>query len=127
MRKILISLLSVLFFATTLSVKAQTSYNITDSETLFKEIQTMYEQKAYAAVIPMLEKYLEQPKPSHLLEVDYMLSSSKYEMGDLNKLNLLEQHLEKHPDSPYANRIYALMASSHFFDENYHQIGRAHV
>ncbi len=121
MRKILISLLSVLFFATTLSVKAQTSYNITDSETLFKEIQTMYEQKAYAAVIPMLEKYLEQPKPAHLLDVDYMLSTSKYEMGDLNKLSLLEQHLEKHPDSPYANRIYALMASSHFFDENYHQ------
>lgn len=121
MRKILISLLSVLFFTLTLSIKAQTSYNITASETLYKEAKTLYEQKSYAAVITMLENYLQSPNPSHPLEVDYMLSTSKYEMGDQNKLLLLEQHLEKYPDSPYANRIYALMASAHFFNENFHQ------
>lgn len=121
MRKILISLLSVLLFTFTLQTKAQTSYNITANETLFKEAKTLYEQKSYAAVITMLENYLKSPTPSHSLEVDYMLATSKYEMGDRNQIALLEQHLEKHPDSPYTNRIYALMASSHFFNDNFHQ------
>ena len=121
MRKILISLLSVLLFTFTMQTKAQTSYNITANETLFKEAKTLYEQKSYAAVITMLENYLQYPTPAHQLEVDYMLSTSKYEMGDRNQIALLEQHLETFPDSPYTNRIYALMASSHFFKENFHQ------
>ncbi len=121
MRKIQISLLSVLIFTFALAVKAQTSYNITTDETLYKEAKTLYEQKSYATVITLLENYLQNQKPSHLLDVDYMLSTSKYEMGDQNKLLLLEQHLEKYPDSPYANRIYALMASGHFYNEDFHQ------
>ena len=40
-----------------------------------------------------------------------MLVSSAYELKDKNRIELLRKYLDRYPDTPYANRIYSLLAS----------------
>lgn len=48
-----------------------------------------------------------------------MLVCSAYELKDRNSISVLRGYLEKYPDTPYANRIYALMASVYFYEGKY--------
>lgn len=48
-----------------------------------------------------------------------MLVCSAYELKDRNSIPALRNYLEKYPDTPYANRIYALMASAYFYEGKY--------
>ena len=52
-------------------------------------------------------------------EAEYMLVCSAYELKDKNSITLLRNYLEKYPDTPYANRIYALLAAGYFYEEKY--------
>ena len=48
-----------------------------------------------------------------------MLVSSAYELNDKNRIELLRKYLERYPDTPYANRIYSLLASCYFYEGKY--------
>lgn len=53
------------------------------------------------------------------MEADYKQAVSAYELKDCDGRQQLEAHLKEYPDSPYANRIHALVASTYFFEEKY--------
>ena len=45
-----------------------------------------------------------------------MLVSSANELKDKNRIELLRKYLDRYPDTQYANRIYALLASCYFYE-----------
>lgn len=106
---------------------AQTSENITSPQRLYQEGQSLFQQKAYAAAIPPLQAFVRQidaegkplPVAGERMEAEYMLVCAAYELKDLKSLDKLQAYLDEYPDTPYANRIYALMASVYFFEGKY--------
>ena len=83
--------------------------------------------KAYAAAIPPLQAFVRQvdaegkplPAEGERMEAEYMLVCAAYELKDTKSIDKLRAYLDEYPDTPYANRIYALMASVYFFEGNY--------
>lgn len=106
---------------------AQTSENITSPQRLYQKGQSLFQQKAYAAAIPPLQAFVRQidaegkplPVAGERMEAEYMLVCAAYELKDLKSLDKLQAYLDEYPDTPYANRIYALMASVYFFEGKY--------
>ena len=78
--------------------------------------------KAYAAAISPLQTYVRQmnadgkplPDTGERQEAEYMLVCAAYELRDPKSIDLLRAFLDEYPDTPHANRIYALIASSLF-------------
>lgn len=103
-----------------LALAAQTSEKITSPVNLYKEGKELFTQKNYAAAVPPLRAFIRQ-KPQAALkeEAEYMLVCSAYELKDRNSVPALRNYLEKYPDTPYANRIYALLASAYFYEGKY--------
>lgn len=110
-----------------LLASAQTSEKITSPQRLYQEGQTLFQQKAYAAAVPPLKAFVRHidadgkplPYSAERMEAEYMLVCAAYELNDAQSLNKLQAYLEEYPDTPYANRIFALMASVHFFEGDY--------
>ena len=101
-------------------LSAQTNGEFTSSDKLLQEGQQLFQQENYAAAIPFIKEYIKQKPHAELLyEADYMLACAAYELKDVNSLEILESYLDKHPDSPYTNRVNALMASVWFFNGKY--------
>ena len=99
---------------------AQTSEKITSPVNLYKEGRNLFLQKNYAAATPPLKAFIRQePNASLREEAEYMLVCSAYELKDKNSITLLRNYLEQYPDTPYANRIYALLAAGYFYEEKY--------
>lgn len=91
---------------------AQTSEKITSPANLYKEGRYLFEQKNYAAATASLKAFVKQePATRFREEAEYMLVCSAYELKDKNSITLLRDYLEQHPDTPYANRIYALLGA----------------
>ena len=96
---------------------AQTSERITSHQRLYQEGQSLFQQKAYAAAIPPLTSFIRQtdaegnpvPDAGERMEAEYMLACAAYELKDGKSLDILQAYLDRYPDNPYANRIYALM------------------
>lgn len=99
---------------------AQTSEKITSTESLYKEGKELFQEKNYAAAVPALKAFVKQ-KPTANLQQDaeYMLVCSAYELKDKNRIQLLRKYIDRYPDTPYANRIYALLASCYFYEGKY--------
>ncbi|HIZ01257.1 MAG TPA: tetratricopeptide repeat protein [Candidatus Bacteroides merdipullorum] len=95
------------------------------SQELYSEGRTLFEQKAYSAAIPPLRAYLQgdatDGNSAAAEEAAYMLACAAYELGDPQSADLLRGFLAEYPDTPHANRIQALIASTYFFDEEYEQ------
>lgn len=103
-----------------LAMTAQTSEKITSPVNLYKEGKELFIQKNYAAAVPPLQAFIKQcPQATLKEEAEYMLVCSAYELKDRNSIPMLRNYLEKYPDTPYANRIYALMASAYFYEGKY--------
>lgn len=103
-----------------LALAAQTSEKITSPVNLYKEGKELFTQKNYAAAVPPLQAFIKQrPQAALKEEAEYMLVCSAYELKDRNSIPALRSYLEKYPDTPYANRIYALMASAYFYEGKY--------
>uniref|UniRef100_UPI003FEDC110 tetratricopeptide repeat protein n=1 Tax=Bacteroides intestinalis TaxID=329854 RepID=UPI003FEDC110 len=106
---------------------AQTSEKITSPQRLYQEGQSLFQQKAYATAIPPLQAFVRQvdaegkplPAEGERMEAEYMLVCAAYELKDTKSIDKLRAYLDEYPDTPYANRIYALMASVYFFEGNY--------
>ena len=70
--------------------------------------------------MPALKAFVKQKPATGLLQdAEYMLVSSAYELKDKNRIELLRKYLDRYPDTPYANRIYALLASCYFYEGKY--------
>lgn len=103
-----------------LALAAQTSEKITSPVNLYKEGKELFTQKNYAAAVPPLRAFIRQESQAALKEeAEYMLVCSAYELKDRNSVPALRNYLEKYPDTPYANRIYALLASAYFYEGKY--------
>ena len=99
---------------------AQTGDKFTSTDNLYKEGKELFQEKNYAAVLPALKAFVKQkPVASLLQDAEYMLVSSAYELKDKNRIELLRKYLDRYPDTPYANRIYALLASCYFYEGKY--------
>lgn len=106
---------------------AQTSEKSTSPQRLFQEGKSLFQQKAYSAAISPLQAYVRQmnadgkplPDTGERQEAEYMLVSAAYELRDPQSVDLLRAFLDEYPDTPHANRIYALIASTYFFEEKY--------
>lgn len=82
----------------------------------------MFLQKNYAAAVPQLQRFLNAARQDdRSMEAEYMLACTAYELQTKNHVRQMELYLEKYPESPYENRIYALMASAYFFKEDYNK------
>ena len=101
-----------------LLASAQTSEKSTSPKRLYQEGQTLFQQKAYAAAISPLQAYVRQmnadgkplPDTGERQEAEYMLVCAAYELRDPKSIDLLRAFLDEYPDTPHANRIYALIA-----------------
>ncbi|WP_321334360.1 tetratricopeptide repeat protein [uncultured Bacteroides sp.] len=99
---------------------AQTNGEISSPSRLYNQGKELFAEKSYAAAIPPLQFFLRQkPESESAQEAKYMLVCAFYELKDRNSTALLREYLDKYPDSPHANRIYALIASTYFFEEKY--------
>ena len=106
---------------------AQTDPQATDLQRYYQEGRNLFQQKAYTASVAPLQTFIrladrQGAQPSLVeerQEAEYMLVCASYEMQDPRSLDLLADYLDKYPDTPHANRIYALMASGYFFRYDY--------
>lgn len=106
---------------------AQTGEKSTSPKRLYQEGSTLFRQKAYAAAVYPLQMYVRQmradgqplPDTGQRQEAEYMLVCAAYELRDPKSTELLRAFLDDYPDTPHANRIYALIASTYFFEEKY--------
>ena len=109
-----------LICCTPIITSAQTSEKITSPVNLYKEGRNLFLQKNYAAATPPLKAFIRQEPNASLREAaEYMLVCLAYELKDKNSITLLRNYLEQYPDTPYANRIYALLAAGYFYEEKY--------
>ncbi len=99
---------------------AQNVDKITSPVNLYEEGRVLFLQKNYAAANTTLQSFVHQDPESRLRqEAEYMLVCTAYELKDSNSLQQLERYLEVYPDSPYANRIYALMGACFFYQRKF--------
>lgn len=121
MKKEISRFICALMCCTPIVGSAQTSEKITSPIQLYKEGKGLFLQKSYAAAVPPLKAFLKHRPSDEMLrmETEYMLVSLAYELKDRNSMALLRGYLDKFPDTPYANRVYALMAASYFYEEKY--------
>ena len=87
---------------------------------LYKEGKTLFQERNYAAAVPVLRAFVAQrPEAGMRQEAEYMLACAAYELKDERRKELLRNHLRNYPDTPHANRIYALLASCCFYEGEY--------
>ena len=119
MKKRISRIICTLLCCAPIAISAQTSEKITSPVNLYKEGKEL-SRKNYAAAIPALKAFVKQkPTASLLQDAEYMLVSSAYELKDKNRIELLRKYLDCYPDTPYANRIYSLLASCYFYEGKY--------
>lgn len=88
---------------------------------LFQEGRQLFTQENYAAALYPLRQFVSGTfiDPALQEEAQYMLACIAYELKEKNRIDILYDYQEKYPDSPYNNRIDALIASAYFFDKKY--------
>ena len=119
--------LAALCCASPSAISAQSLDKTPAPRDFYQEGKALFAQKAYAASLSPLQAYLRQtadePKSADALtrqaEAEYMLACAAYELGDPRAADILRDFLATHPDTPHANRVQALIASTCFFDGDY--------
>lgn len=102
---------------------AQRHTPITAPERLFEEGKQLFIQKDYAAAARALTDYLRQANSSslHASQADYMLVCTTYELKEPDCITTLNTYLDRHADTPYRNRIQALIGNAYYYQEDYEQ------
>lgn len=102
------------------TVAAQQTYPLTGSRRLFDDGKQLFGRQDYAAARQVLEKYVDGSPDAQLLEeADYMLACTAYELKLPDAAEKLQAFLRLHPDSRYTGRVHYLMASTHFYRQDY--------
>lgn len=121
MRKIVIFLFAGFLFGFSGLIVAQKP-PLASSFGLYTEGKQLFLHKDYAASQQVLKSFLRTNVDKELLqEGEYMLACIAYELKYQNRIEILRDYLDKYPDSPYANRMQSLLASSYFFDDEYNE------
>ena len=103
-----------------ITASAQSSEKITSPIHLYQEGKERFHEKNYTAAVPPLKAFMKQKSSTVLKqEAEYMLVCSAYELKEDKRISLLRQYLDCYPDTPYANRIYGLLASCYYQDGKY--------
>ncbi|MDR0938967.1 MAG: tetratricopeptide repeat protein [Mediterranea sp.] len=103
-----------------LATRAQTGEDITSPHRLYTEGKALFLRNDFAAAVPVLKTFVRTSTEAALRqEAEYMLVAAGYELNDRHRVERLRDYLERYPDTPHANRIYALLASSYFYDGEY--------
>ena len=101
---------------------AQTVDKITSPVNLYQEGKILFLEKNFAAANTTLQTFVQQMPESRMREeAEYMLVCSAYELRNPNSLSMLERYLEAYPDTPHANRIYALMGACYFYKRDFNE------
>ncbi|NCC09860.1 MAG: tetratricopeptide repeat protein [Bacteroidia bacterium] len=100
--------------------QAQNSHPIASPNRLFEEGRSLFLEKNYAAASAVLQTFIDRkPQSLERQEADYLMVSSAYELQDRNRIERLRNYLERYPDTPYSNRLYALLASCYYYNGQY--------
>ncbi len=101
-------------------MNAQNLSVISPSTGSYAEGRLLFLQKDYVPAKQMLEQYLRGKVPTYeRQEAEYMLACIGYELKMKNRIDVLRDYLDRYPDTPYANRIYSLIASAYFYNGDY--------
>lgn len=120
MNKPIVLLVCICFTCLPVSLFSQVNGEITSPVEEYSRSRELFQQGNYAASIPGLQLFLRNNSTPELIqEAEYMLVSSLYEIRDRDCVEKLQEYLDTYPDTPHANRIYALMASARFYEEKY--------
>ncbi len=119
-KKDLIRLACVALSGFALTVTAQTGEKITSPRRLYTEGRELFLEQHYAAAVPALKAFKAQrPNADLLQETDYMLACASYELQETDRVEKLRAYLDNYPDSPHADRVYALLGSCRFYEAKY--------
>ena len=87
---------------------------------LYAEIEQLFLHEDYGMARQLLEEYL---GGTVLLgsrrEAEYMLVCAEYALGHAGRMDMIRRYLDAYPDTPYANRLNAMLASAYFYQGNY--------
>lgn len=120
MRRDLSKWLCTLICAFPLAVSAQQPANLKPDGEYFREGRELFLQRNYAAALPQLKTYLYLcPKSENRMEANYMLVCSACELKDKHRIQKMKGFLEEFPDTPHANRVYALIAEAYYEEGDY--------
>lgn len=114
------ALVAGLLMAMPVASVAQQVEPLTASRRLFSDGKQLFIRHDYAAARQTLMRYIDAGDCATFMdEAEYMLACTAYELGLSDRLERLEDYLEKYPESRYRNRVQALVASSYFFEKEY--------
>lgn len=120
MNKKILKGLCIILCSVPLTVGAQTSVNITGPDRLYQEGKHLFHTGAYAASIPSLRAFVRENRDStKKQEADFMLAVANYKLEVPNRISLLEEYIDKYPDTPHRNEISSLIASAYFYEHKY--------
>ncbi len=90
-------------------------------ERCFEEGKQLFAAKNYPEASRLLQVYVKQKglPYENVSEADYMLACSAYELKEPGCMNVLQEYLKEYPETPYRNRVTALMANAAFYQEKY--------
>ena len=120
-------ILGLAFCCLPLTVAAQEAEKGPAPQQLYDEGYALFRQKAYSAALSPLQAYLRQTGDGRLpaaeagqrAEAEYMMVCAAYELGDAQREELLLAYLNEHPDTPHANRLWALVGAARFYRQDY--------
>jgi len=114
-------LLITLFGAFSMGSMAQRHVPISSGERTFEEGKQLFVQKNFPAATSLLQEYAKQKGLPYetVSETDYMLACSAYELKKKECIGLLKKYLKSYPESPYRNRVNALIGNALFYEGKY--------
>ena len=87
---------------------------------LYAEIEQLFLHEDYGMARQLLEEYLGGTVlPGSRREAEYMLVCAEYALGHAGRMDMIRRYLDAYPDTPYANRLNAMLASAYFYQGNY--------
>lgn len=120
MKKRIISLIFGIICSCPVYMVAQQVHPITSPLNLYENGKQYFLQKNYGVARQALKLFsnhkISQDKRQ---ETEYMLAYTAYALKAKDRIDVLRAYLDTYPDSPYANKINALIASSYFLNGNY--------
>lgn len=120
MKKRIVSLIFGIICSFPTYMAAQQVHPIVSPQNLYENGQQYFLQKNYAAAQQALKQFVRNKISSDDAQnTEYMLACTAYELKAKDRIDVLRSYLDKYPDSPHANRVNALIASSYFQNGHY--------
>ena len=103
---------------------AQHTLEFTQPDLLFHQGKELFNQRKYAASYRNFEEFLKNTAPTDagmIVEAEYYLCSNIYELRQQDAKLRLKEYLEKHPYTPYMDRMHFMLGMLEYEAKNYLQ------